>query len=178
MSSIAVRAEGRSERVNESAGKGASTRVARIIKAPRKAVYQAFVDRDAVATWLPPENMRGQVHAFEPREGGIFHMSLTYKNPEDAHRGKTSADTDTVKGKFVELVPFERIVEVFEFESDEPRFAGEMRVTALFADADGGTEITMICEDIPEGISPADNEMGSRSSLQNLADLLQSRGSN
>jgi uncharacterized protein YndB with AHSA1/START domain len=159
--------------MNKPANKGASTRVARIIKAPRTAVYQAFVDRDAVAVWLPPASMSGQVHTFEPREGGLFRMSLTYKNPEDAQRGKTSADTDTVQGRFVELVPFEKIVQVFEFESREPCFAGEMRITASFADADGGTEVTMLCEDIPQGIAPADNEAGSRSSLQNLAALLE-----
>jgi len=45
--------------------KGASTRVSRTIKAPRKAVYQAFLDRDAVASWLPPETMTGQVHTFD-----------------------------------------------------------------------------------------------------------------
>ena len=56
--------------MSEPGAKGASTRVARIIQAPRAAVYQAFVDRDAVAAWLPPESMSGVVHAFEPREGG------------------------------------------------------------------------------------------------------------
>jgi len=164
---------GKSESMNEPGAKKASTRVSRTIHAPRTAVYQAFVDRDAVAAWLPPESMRGEVHAFEPREGGLFHMSLTYKNPEDAQRGKTSADTDTVRGRFVELLPLEKIVEVFEFESQDPKLAGEMRVTARFADVAGGTEVTMICDDIPVGISPADNEMGSRSSLQNLAALLE-----
>jgi uncharacterized protein YndB with AHSA1/START domain len=59
----------------------ASTRVSRIIKTPRKAVYQAFLDRDAVASWLPPETMTGHVHLFDPREGGIFRISLTYQNP-------------------------------------------------------------------------------------------------
>ena len=38
---------------------------------PRKAVYQAFLDRDAVASWLPPETMTGRVHTFGPREGGV-----------------------------------------------------------------------------------------------------------
>ena len=40
-----------------------------IIKAPRKVVYQAFLDQNAVASWLPPETMTGRVHIFEPREG-------------------------------------------------------------------------------------------------------------
>jgi len=35
-----------------------------MIKAPRKAVYQACLDRDAVASWLSPETMTGHVHTF------------------------------------------------------------------------------------------------------------------
>ena len=56
--------------MTEPSTKSASTRVSRIIKVPRKAVYQAFLDRDAVASWLPPETMTGRVHTFGPREGG------------------------------------------------------------------------------------------------------------
>jgi uncharacterized protein YndB with AHSA1/START domain len=159
--------------MTEPSTKGASTRVSRMIKAPRKAVYQAFLDRDAMASWLPPETMTGHVHTFDPREGGIFRMSLTYQNPEDSQRGKTSADTDTFQGRFVELVPYEKIVWVTEFESQDTGFAGEMSVTFSLADADGGTEVCVHCEDIPKGVRPEDNEMGCRSSLQKLAALIE-----
>src|SRR5690606_22222204 len=125
---------------------GASTRVSRVIKAPRKAVYGAFLDPDA---------MTGHIHTFEPREGGRFRMSLTYQNPEDSpggRGGKTSEDMDTFEGKFVELIPDEKIVWVTEFESQEPGFAGEMRITWSLADANGGTQVTVLCENIPQGI--------------------------
>ncbi len=56
--------------MTELSTKSASTRVSRIIKVLRKAVYQVFLDRDAVASWLPPETMTGRVHTFGPREGG------------------------------------------------------------------------------------------------------------
>jgi uncharacterized protein YndB with AHSA1/START domain len=159
--------------MTEPPAKGASTRVSRIIKAPRKAVYQAFLDRDALASWLPPETMTGHVHAFEPREGGRFRMSLTYQDPKQSPGGKTSEDTDTFQGRFVELVPDEKIVWVTEFESKDPGFAGEMRITFSLEDADGGTEVCVVCEDIPKGVRPEDNEMGCRSSLKNLAALLE-----
>ena len=76
------------------------------------------------------------------------------------------ATLNTFHGRFVELIPYEKIVEVVEFESDAPRFAGEMKITTSFADTDEGTEITVLCEDIPAGIRPEDNEMGCKSSLQ------------
>jgi uncharacterized protein YndB with AHSA1/START domain len=151
----------------------ASTQVATIIKAERKAVYDAFLDPDLVTAWLPPNNMRGCVHVFDAREGGAFRISLTYQDPEHPVGGKTSADTDTVQGKFVELAPYSRIVEVVEFDSEDPAFAGEMRITVTFADAAEGTEITFLCQDIPEGIRPEDNEQGCKESLQKLATLLE-----
>jgi uncharacterized protein YndB with AHSA1/START domain len=99
------------------------------------------------------------------REGGKFRMSLTYQEP-GLLPGKTS-------GRFVELVPYAKIVEVVEFESHDEALAGEMRMTVSLADADGGTEITILCEDIPKGIRPEDNELGCKESLQKLAALLE-----
>jgi len=80
--------------------------------------------------------------------------------------GKTSEDTDTFQERFVELIPYERIVEVIVFESQKPRFAGEMRMIVSFADVDGGTEVAVLCEDIQEGIRPEDNETCCKESLQ------------
>jgi uncharacterized protein YndB with AHSA1/START domain len=159
--------------MTEPSAKGASTRVSRIVKIPRKAVYQAFLDRDAVATWLSPETMTGHVHTFDPRAGGTFRISLKYQDPKHSPGGKTSEDTDTFQGRFVELVPDETIVWVSEFESDDPGFAGEMKITFSLADADGGTEVVVLCEDIPKGVRPEDNEMGCRSTLQKLAAFLE-----
>lgn len=146
-----------------------STRVSRLIKAPREVVYRAFLEPDAVASWLPPDGMKGQVHVLEPRVGGKFRVSLTYLNPEESLGGKTSADTDTTQGRFVELIPKEKIVWMTEFESEQPEFAGEMKIIWSLADADGGTEVTVVCEDIPVGIRLEDNELGSKLSLQKLA---------
>jgi len=161
--------------VSEAPATGARTRVTKIIKAPRQAVYLAFLDPDALAAWLPPETMSGHVHLFEPRAGGKIRMSLRYRDPKGTP-GKTSADTDTFRGRFAEMIPHEKIVWIVEFESDDPAFAGEMRMIATLADVPDGTEIAMVCENIPKGIRPEDNVMGCRSSLQNLAALLETGG--
>jgi len=113
--------------------------------------------------------MTGQIHAFEPYAGGRFSMSLTYVKQEDRPRGKSSDDTDTVDGKFAELIPDEKVVQVTEFASDDPDFAGEMRITWSLADIEGGTEVTVLCEGIPSGIRLEDNELGSSVSLRKLA---------
>ncbi len=44
---------------------------------------------------------------FEPSPGGHFKMTLTFAS----HPGKSSSDTDEIDGRFVELVPDERVVQ-------------------------------------------------------------------
>jgi uncharacterized protein YndB with AHSA1/START domain len=149
-----------------------STRVYRHINAPRSTVYNAFLDANAVQQWMVPEGMSSQVHTFEPREGGMVRISLTYDMPTDT--GKTTAQTDTYHARFTKLVPNERIVEVVEFETTNPAMSGEMTMTVTLSDADGGTDLDAIHENLPPGVSPADNELGWRMSLNKLAALVES----
>ncbi|HYY89074.1 MAG TPA: SRPBCC domain-containing protein [Chloroflexota bacterium] len=146
------------------------TRVSWRINAPRAQVYRALLDVDAVARWMVPTGMSSHVHAFEPREGGAFRVSLTYDAPTGT--GKTTAQTDTYHGRFVTLVPNEQVVEVVEFETTDPALGGEMTITISLADADGGTEIVAVHDGLPPGLSAADNELGWRSSLAKLAALV------
>jgi uncharacterized protein YndB with AHSA1/START domain len=145
--------------------------VSKVIKASRDVVYQACLDPEALASWRVPDNMTGRVDSFDPREGGRYRMSLTYRDPEQS-AGKTSEATDTFQGQFVELVPGEKVVELIDFESADPRFAGQMRMTTTLADSADGTEITVLCEGLPTGIRPEDNVTGTEQALEKLAALL------
>src|SRR5215213_4050107 len=111
------------------------------------------------------------VHAFDPREGGSFRISLTYDEPTGT--GKTTAHTDTYHGRFVKLVPNEQVVEVVEFETADPALRGEMTITITLSDADGGTDLLAVHDGLPPGLSTADNETGWRLSLENLAALVE-----
>ena len=148
-----------------------STRISRHVKAPRAAVYRAFIDARAVATWMVPTGMTSHVHAFDGREGGAFRISLTYDAPTGT--GKTTAHTDTYHGRFVKLVPNEQVVQVVEFETANPAMQGEMTITISLADADGGTELLAVHDRLPPGLSPADNELGWQLSLAKLAALVE-----
>jgi uncharacterized protein YndB with AHSA1/START domain len=138
----------------------------RIIKASPDALYAAFLDREAVATWRPPEGMSAEIYEFDPREGGGYRMAFVYAQ---AGAGKTTADADVFRGTFVELVPGQRIVERVKFESDDPVFANPMTMTTTFEPAPGGTRVTFTATDVPAGISAADHQAGIASSLANLA---------
>src|SRR5918911_1866622 len=116
-----------------------STRLTQHVNAPRASVYRALLDPRAVATWMVPHGMTSHVHQFDPREGGALRISLTYDAPTGT--GKTTAHTDTYHGRFVELVPDEQVVEVVEFETADPALQGEMTITIMLADAEGGTDV-------------------------------------
>lgn len=148
-----------------------STRVTRYLHAPCARVYNAFIDAAAVAAWMVPPGMTSHVHAFDGREGGAFRISLTYDEPTAA--GKTTAHTDTYHGRFVTLVPNERIVEVVEFETADPAMQGEMTMTVTLTEVDGGTELVAVHDGLPPGLSAADNETGWRESLAKLAALIE-----
>ena len=66
-------------------------------------------------------------------------LPRTLDAADDLGRGKTTGDTDTYHGRFVELVPDEKIVEAIEFETQDPSFAGEMTMTVTLADVNGST---------------------------------------
>ncbi len=147
--------------------------ISRIIKAPRTKLYPACLDPDMLARWRVPDRMTGVVHSFDARIGGSYRMSLTYQNPKRGPGGKTSRDTDSFTGRFVELVPDEKIVESIAFETDDPGYAGAMTLTTCFEDVPGGTNVTMKFDGLPPGIRPEDNETGTRQSLAKLAALVE-----
>lgn len=152
-----------------------ATHIKRHINAPRANVYQALLDARAVATWMVPSGMTSYVHEFDAREGGSFRISLTYDAPTapSGHPGKTTAHTDTYHGHFVKLVPHEQVIEVMEFETDDPALGGEMTVTFTLTEADGGTDVFGVHANVPPGVSPADNETGWRMALDKLAALVE-----
>ena len=149
-----------------------TTRIRQLVNAPRTKVYNALIEADAIVQWMVPDGMTGHVHGFESHEGGNFRISLTYEDPNAT--GKSSAHTDTYHGRFTELVPNEKVVEVVEFESADPGMQGEMTITFTLSDAPGGkTELSAVHDRLPPALSAADNEVGWRSSFAKLAALLE-----
>lgn len=123
---------------------------------------------------MVPDQMTSRVHVFEAKEGGTFRISLTYDAPTTT--GKTSAQTDTFHGRFLRLVPDTEVVQIVDFETDDPAMKGEMTITYTLADAVGGTDLVGLHENLPAGVSPADNELGWSMSIDKLARLVEHAG--
>ena len=97
-------------------------------------------------------------------------MTLTYDQADTV--GKTTANQDVVEAEFVMLSPGEKIVQRVAFKSDDPQLAGTMLMSWFLRAVGNGTEITVVCENVPAGIDKQDHAEGLRSSLANLANFL------
>ena len=78
-----------------------------------------------------------------------------------------------VTAHIARLVAGERVVQLADFASDDPAFAGTMAMDWAIRAADGGTEVTFEARDVPTGIGAVDHAVGLTSSLVNLAEFLE-----
>jgi len=140
----------------------------RVILASPRTLFRAFVDPEMMASWRAPDGMSATIDAFDPRVGGGYIITLTYlERPPGS--GKTTTDSDIVHVEFAELAAEERVVELVRFESDDPAFAGEMRLTTCFTPVADGTRVTMTAEQVPSGIGKEKHEASIAASLRELA---------
>lgn len=145
----------------------------RVISAELERVFDALVDRTALETWLPPAGMTGRFERFDPMPGGSYRMILTYVHPAGAG-AKSSDDSDIVEARFVDIVRNDRVVQAVDFVSNDPAYAGTMKMTWTVHATDGGTLVEFTADDVPDGISADDHSAGMTSSLENLASYLSS----
>jgi uncharacterized protein YndB with AHSA1/START domain len=145
----------------------------RVVKADVKRVFAALLDPDQLRAWLPPQGMTGRFERFDARPGGSYRLVLTHQDGA-SDSGKTTANSDVVEARYIEIVPQARVVQAVEFISDDPAFAGTMTTTWEVAARHDGTHVTIRAVDVPEGISAEDHAVGMASSLAQLAAFVES----
>ena len=134
----------------------------RVLKSTPDRVYRAFLDPDAMAKWLPPHGFTGKVHSIEPRVGGTYKMS--FKN-------FTTGESHSFGGKYLELVPNERIRHTDRF--DDNNLPGEMVTTIAIKQVSVGVELNVVQEGIPEAIPAEACYLGWQESLTLLTQLVE-----
>ena len=144
------------------------------VPATPEQVYAAFVDPEALAAWLPPDDMTGSLTDVDLRAGGGFTLTLRY-DEAPASGAKTTADTDVSLVAVDDLVDGERVVWGVVFESDDPDQAGRMTMTWTFTARGTGTRVAVDATDVPPGIDAEAHQEGLDASLANLAAWLESR---
>lgn len=138
-----------------------TVRLHRVFRAPPERIYRAFIDADAMTKWLPPHGFTGKVHQLDARVGGSYRMSFT---------NFTTGKSHSFGGKYLELVPNERICHTDQF--DDPNLPGEMRTTILLKQVSCGTEVNIAQEGIPGMIPVEACYLGWQESLTLLAQLV------
>jgi uncharacterized protein YndB with AHSA1/START domain len=83
----------------------------------------------------------------------------------------TTGNGHSFGGKYVELVPHERIRYTDSF--DDPNLPGEMQVTVTLKKVSVGTELNIVQEGVPAVIPAEACYLGWQESLLQLADLVE-----
>ncbi|WP_394170698.1 SRPBCC domain-containing protein [Saccharospirillum alexandrii] len=145
----------------------------RLISASPETIYRAFSEPGSMERWLPPGNMTGKMLHFDFREGGSYRMRLTYTEPYQGG-GKTSEDSDEVEVQLTKLEEGRVIEQAVVFESEDPLFSGTMQMSWMFQSGNGRTLVTIQARNVPEGIRPEDHDAGLNSTLEKLAEFVES----
>jgi uncharacterized protein YndB with AHSA1/START domain len=106
--------------------------------------------------------------------GGGWRAARVVHLHRSDRQGKSSAYPDTYRGRFVELVQDQRVVEVDELGTSDDALRGGMTITIELADVGGGgTPLTATHEGLPPGVAESANEQGWREALDRLARLVE-----
>ncbi|MDW0210330.1 MAG: SRPBCC family protein [Nitrososphaeraceae archaeon] len=134
----------------------------RVLTAKPEKIYRAFLDRDAMAKWLPPNGYTCNVNHMDAKVGGTYKMSFT---------NFTTQKNMSFGGEYRELVENERLRYTDNF--DDPNLSGEIQVTVTLKKVSLGTEMTIVQEGLPTVIPLEACYVGWQQSLNNLAKLVE-----
>src|SRR3569623_870223 len=107
-----------------------TVRLHRVLRAPPERIYRAFLDGAAMDKWLPPHGFTGKIHHLDAKIGGTYKMSFI---------NFTTGHTHSFGGKYLELVPNERIRHTDSF--DDHNMPGELQTKVAFTPVFCGTEL-------------------------------------
>lgn len=134
----------------------------RVFTAPPEKVYKAFIDADAMASWIPPYGFICKVHHLDAKVGGTYKMSFTNFGTGKSH---------SFGGEYIEIIPNELLKYTDQF--DDPNLPGQMITTIHLKAVMCGTEIIATQEGIPDAIPVEMCYLGWQESLEKLKRLVE-----
>ena len=139
--------------------------ISRVIEAPRDRVYAAWTDLEQLKQWFGPENVKTRELVADARAGGTFRWDIINSEGEEM----------TMRGEFRELQPDKKIVFTWQWEDDEDWENHISIVTVELYDRDGGTELRLTHEQLPNEESRDGHTRGWESALDKLERLFSSK---
>ena len=135
-----------------------SVEIKRLIKAPPDQVYAAWTDPAQLKQWFGPENVQTRDLIADACVGGKFRWDLINSEGEKM----------TCRGEYRELQQDKKIVFTWQWEDDEDWENHVSIVTVELDDADGGTELRLTHEHLPNEESRVGHTRGWNSALDKL----------
>ena len=139
-----------------------SLEIKRFINAPRDRVYAAWTDPVQLRQWFGPEKVQTRNLTANARAGGKFRWDLTNSEGEKM----------TCLGEYRELQPGKKIVFTWQWDDDEDWENHASVVTVELSDRDGGTELRLTHEQLPNEQSRDGHTGGWNSALDKLEKFL------
>lgn len=134
----------------------------RVFAASPEKVFRAFIDADAMASWLPPYGFVCKVQSMDVKMGGTYKMSFT---------NFTTGKSHSFGGEYIEIVPNELLKYTDQF--DDPNLPGQMITTIQIKSVLCGTELFATQEGIPDAIPTEMCYLGWQESLDKLKRLVE-----
>ena len=139
-----------------------SLEITRFINAPRARVYAAWTDPAQLKEWFGPVWVRTCELVAEPRVGGKFRWEVI-----DCDGKKV-----TIQGEYREIVPGSKVVFTWRHCDDELWKNQISIVTVELLDRDGGTELRLKHEQLPDEESRDGHNRGWNSVLDRLEEFV------
>ena len=124
-------------------------RLERLIAAPRETVFRAWTEAATIVKWFAPgENFDCTVREADARAGGRLWIDMV---SPDGQRHE-------LRCTYEEVVPPERLTLRWRWESSPA--SGVSKVTVVLTEAEGGTQLVVVHEELPTPTSRASHEQG------------------
>lgn len=140
--------------------------ITRIINAPREFVFKAWIESEQLTRWWGPKGFTSIVHIWNPTPGGEILIDMI--SPDEI--------VYPMDGKFLEIIPNEKIVFTSAALDDKQERLFEVKNTITFIEESGKTKLALhfIFSNIkPEGLKDiAGAETGWNMSLDRLNNYL------
>jgi uncharacterized protein YndB with AHSA1/START domain len=142
-----------------------TVRITRRLPLPRERVFRAFVEAEAIEVWFAGPKLRWtEPPRLDPRPGGAYRFTVT-----DGEKRWC------IFGTYREVVPPERLVFTWQWEDDPLQHdSADTLVTVEFLVREGGTEVVLTHDGLPNETHRQDHEKGWAEVLDHIERLLES----
>ena len=137
--------------------------ITRLFDAPRDLVFTAWTDERSAAQWWGPKGFTSVSCTMDARVGGAWRRVM--RSPDGIER--------RARGVYREIIPPERLVFTYTWETTPEQTAHETLVTLTFRELGGKTELTLRQEIFATVAARDDHNLGWSGALDRLADCLQ-----